>query len=351
MKTKTLESNPQTDILAVEPNHLPLVSIIINNYNYGRFLAQAIDSVLNQTYTNTEVIVVDDGSTDDSVAVIQSYENRIIPVLKKNGGQASAVNAGFAASSGEIICLLDADDLFLPEKVSCVVDVFQKFPDIDWFFTESAALKNDEILNVELLTIFQQIREKSPKTESGKIDFRENIKSGQVPDFTPSMSNLCFSRRGLKEIFPLPEIRGISGRAISDLYIHSLAVGLGTGCFTKQDLGIYRLHEVNNMSKFHKLNAASLSLSKRRRQVAEKKIATAYWMQQKFPEFKGITNKFFSKGFATYLSSNYPKSHKVDIDCEMLLKSYLAEFSLLGKFKIILMIFYYWVKLQFKKLV
>lgn len=350
METKTLESNPQTNSLAEQSTHLPRVSIIINNYNYGRFVAQSIDSALNQTYENTEVIVVDDGSTDESIAVIQSYEKQIIPVLKKNGGQASAINAGFSASSGDIICLLDADDLFLPERVSHVVDIFQKFPDIDWFFTESAALNNDEIVNTDLSTLFQEVRDKSLNAKLEKIDFRDRIKSGKIPDFTPSMSNLCFSRRVFQKIYPLPEIKGISGRAINDLYIHSLAVGLGTGCFTKQDLGVYRLHEVNNMYKFHKLNA-SLSFSKRRRQVAEKNMATGYWIQKNFPEFKNIANKFLSKGFATYLSSGYPKSHKVDLDCEQLLQSYLSEFSLLGKSEVLAMILYYWIKLRFKKLV
>jgi glycosyltransferase involved in cell wall biosynthesis len=63
------------------------VSIIINNYNYGSFLKDAIESSLNQTYPDTEVIVVDDGSTDNSRQIISSYEGLIIPVLKQNGGQ------------------------------------------------------------------------------------------------------------------------------------------------------------------------------------------------------------------------------------------------------------------------
>ena len=98
-----------------------LVTILINNYNYGRFLKDAIDSALNQTYRNLEVIVVDDGSTDDSREIIAGYGNEIISVLKENGGQASALNAGFAASRGEIICLLDSDDSFDACKVERVV--------------------------------------------------------------------------------------------------------------------------------------------------------------------------------------------------------------------------------------
>ena len=92
-------------------------TIIINNYNYGRFLAAAIESALNQTYADTEVVVVDDGSTDNSRQIIAGYGNRIRPVLKTNGGQASAFNAGFAASTGDVICMLDSDDLFYPNKV------------------------------------------------------------------------------------------------------------------------------------------------------------------------------------------------------------------------------------------
>jgi glycosyltransferase involved in cell wall biosynthesis len=94
-----------------------LVSIIINNYNYGHFVSEAIDSALNQTYSQIEVIVVDDGSTDNSRKIIASYEHRITSILKENGGQASALNAGFAATQGDIICFLDADDIFLIEKL------------------------------------------------------------------------------------------------------------------------------------------------------------------------------------------------------------------------------------------
>jgi glycosyltransferase involved in cell wall biosynthesis len=102
-----------------------LVTVLINNYNYGRFLREAIDSALNQTYQNVEVIVVDDGSTDESRRIINSYGSRITSVLKENRGQASAFNAGFAASRGEIICMLDADDFFYPHKVERVIPYCQ----------------------------------------------------------------------------------------------------------------------------------------------------------------------------------------------------------------------------------
>jgi glycosyltransferase involved in cell wall biosynthesis len=107
----------------------PLVSIIINNYNYADFLAAAIESALGQSYTPVEVLVVDDGSTDSSRQIIARYGSRILPVLKTNGGQASAFNFGIAASHGEIICFLDSDDLFHRDKVKEVVGIFEGVED------------------------------------------------------------------------------------------------------------------------------------------------------------------------------------------------------------------------------
>ena len=96
----------------------PLVSVIVDNYNYGRYLAQSIESALAQTYARTEVIVVDDASTDDSPTVIRRYA-RVVPVFKAvNSGQASALNAGFLASHGEIVIFLDADDYLEPDAVA-----------------------------------------------------------------------------------------------------------------------------------------------------------------------------------------------------------------------------------------
>ncbi len=102
-----------------EKNSLPLVSIIIDNYNYGRFIQDAIESALGQTYPNIEVIVVDDGSTDNSREIISRYASAglVKAVLKENGGQASAMNAGFEVSSGDLVVFLDSDDVLKPEAI------------------------------------------------------------------------------------------------------------------------------------------------------------------------------------------------------------------------------------------
>ncbi len=111
-----------------------LVSILINNYNYGRFLGDAIESALGQSYPNVEVIVVDDGSSDNSREVMAGFGSRIKPIYRENGGQASAYNAGFDAANGEIICLLDSDDLHLPDKVATVVKILRGRPQAGMVF-------------------------------------------------------------------------------------------------------------------------------------------------------------------------------------------------------------------------
>src|SRR4051794_40007232 len=93
-------------------------SVIITNYNYGRWLGEAIDSALAQADAEVEVIVVDDGSTDDSPDVIASYDGHVHAVFQANAGQAAAINAGFAASRGDPVLFLDADDVLLPHAVA-----------------------------------------------------------------------------------------------------------------------------------------------------------------------------------------------------------------------------------------
>jgi glycosyltransferase involved in cell wall biosynthesis len=106
-----------------------LVTVMINNYNYAPFLPAAIDSALAQTHRPIQVVVVDDGSSDASRSIIAAYGDRVEAVYKENGGQASAINAGFTHSRGEIVTLLDADDLLDETLVARVVAAFAAHPD------------------------------------------------------------------------------------------------------------------------------------------------------------------------------------------------------------------------------
>lgn len=109
-------------------------SVVIANYNYGHMLSRAIDSVLNQTVPDIEIIVVDDGSTDNSKEVIAGYPSKIKAFFQKNSGQSTAYNRGAAAASGDYILFLDADDELLPGAFELFSKSLHRHPDIDYLY-------------------------------------------------------------------------------------------------------------------------------------------------------------------------------------------------------------------------
>lgn len=106
------------------------VSVIIPNYNYGRFLAEAVNSALNQTSAPHEVIVVDDGSTDNSMEILNGFGNRIKVIRQENQGVGAARNAGAEASNCDYLAFLDADDYWAPEKLEKQLAKFAEDPEI-----------------------------------------------------------------------------------------------------------------------------------------------------------------------------------------------------------------------------
>src|SRR5688572_29332233 len=102
-----------------------LVSIVIPCFNYGRYLTEAIESALKQTYSPLEVIIVDDGSTDDTESVARGYEPEVVYLSRPNGGISNARNFGAAVAKGEYLVYLDADDKLDAEFVAKCVEVIQ----------------------------------------------------------------------------------------------------------------------------------------------------------------------------------------------------------------------------------
>ena len=109
---------------------LPLVSVVIPAYNAAATLAATLDSVLAQTYPHIEIVVVDDGSRDDTAGVLARYAPRVRAIRQANGGLAAARNAGLSAATGEFIALLDADDLCEPERIGAQVTFMASRPDV-----------------------------------------------------------------------------------------------------------------------------------------------------------------------------------------------------------------------------
>lgn len=194
-----LSRNPRVaDRPLVSVKQFPLVTALICNYNYSRFLAPAVDSALAQTWKNLEVLIVDDGSTDCSREVLEGYGDKIRVVLKENGGQASAFNRGIQEARGEIICFLDSDDLWHQTKVERVVE---KYREGSWGLVCHDLELMDSggaLLGEESWCEFESVR-----LASGDV-FESITESGYPWVFSPT-SGMSLPTRIARKIFPLPE--------------------------------------------------------------------------------------------------------------------------------------------------
>lgn len=123
------------------------VSVIIPTYNRGWILNEAIDSVLSQTFKDYELIVVDDGSDDNTAEILKNYSKKIRIIYQENQGVSAARNRGIVSSNGRFIALLDSDDLWLPEKLNRQISFFRNYPDAIICQTQEIWIRNGKRVN------------------------------------------------------------------------------------------------------------------------------------------------------------------------------------------------------------
>lgn len=126
------------------------VSVVIPTYNSAKFLDEALQSVFDQTFKDYEIIVVDDGSTDQTKQVIDRYGNKIRYLYQENGGPAKARNLGIRHSSGKYIAFLDADDVWLPLKLERQVCMFHQRPELAMVFTENLLFNESGVFQTSM---------------------------------------------------------------------------------------------------------------------------------------------------------------------------------------------------------
>ncbi|MBD2141675.1 glycosyltransferase [Anabaena sp. FACHB-1250] len=206
------------------------ISIIINNYNYDRFLPQAINSAINQTYPHTEIIVVDDGSTDNSRDTIAGYGQRIIPIFQPNGKQAAAFNSGFAKSQGDIIIFLDSDDYLFPHAVAQIVSVWK--PELSKVHYRLTVV--DKIGK----SLGYSCPQGSAPLSTGDV-WKVLLDKGEYVS-TPTSGN-ALNRQVLEKLFPIPD----EYKLTANDYLSFQVPFYGDVAAIEEPLGTYRIHDTN----------------------------------------------------------------------------------------------------------
>ncbi len=211
------------------------VDIVVDNYNYAAYLAEALDSALAQTHPVTQVIVVDDGSTDTSREILAGYADRVELVLKENGGQASALNAGLERCRGDVVIFLDADDRLHPEAAARAAAALAAHPDA------AKAQMRMEVIDAA-----------GAPTGELKPPARLPMPSGDLagPELAypfdlawlPTSAN-AFRRPLLEPILPIPEE---AYRVSADWHLVHLSTLLGTVATVDEVSASYRVHGANN---------------------------------------------------------------------------------------------------------
>jgi len=209
----------------------PIITVLIIAYNYGRFIEEAIDSVLGQEFPleQVEILVVDDGSTDDTAERVKKYGSRAQYFYKPNGGQASALNFGIGKASGEIVTLLDADDFFLPGKLARVVEAFQRDRSLGMVYhrIEVWHERTGERRDWDFVAVSGDLHEEPKKF---------------VVYLTPPNLAVSFRQSALKRLLPIPE----EIRMVADCYLAALIPFVAPVRAIPEVLAIYRVHGANS---------------------------------------------------------------------------------------------------------
>ena len=212
----------------------PLVSLLVANYNYAGYIGAALDSALGQTYDKVEVCVCDDGSQDDSVAVIEGYARRDARVrltAKPNGGAASALNVAYGMARGEIVCLLDADDIFEPHKVETLVAAFRD---------QGCGLLVHALLVIDGEGAAIQRKPAFGRLERGWIADKVVARGGRWSYMEASA--VCLRREVAELAFPIPEDLF---RTWADAYLCCLGALVTPVGSVDEALARYRIHTAN----------------------------------------------------------------------------------------------------------
>ncbi|MBR3834611.1 MAG: glycosyltransferase [Lachnospiraceae bacterium] len=226
----------------------PLLSVVIPSYNHEKFIKQAIDSVLNQTYKNLELIVIDDGSKDSSIDIIKSYkDDRLTLVCQENAGAHNAINKGLSMAKGEYLAVLNSDDIFTKDRFEIMIKEMQKKPEVGFACTYI------QIIDTEgnKLGLKEGWKNMEPWTVphpelsfKATDDFKLNL---LMTNFTSTTSNFLFTRDLYEKIGGMRNLR------FAHDWDFALRAAEVTECMMiEKPLMEYRVHSSNTISSNRK---------------------------------------------------------------------------------------------------
>ena len=212
------------------------VSIVVTSYNYARFLETTIDSALKQEWPDIEVIVVDDGSTDDSRAVIEGYGDRVTPLFQQNQGQSAAISAGFELVTGEVVIFLDSDDVLLPDLVGRIMPVFKADPAVAWVHWPMQVIDGQG----------QRLDRTLPPAgyELAAGDLAPHVVKFRNFLWNPTSAS-AYRTEKMPPVFPIPTGDYERGAGAPDLYLSETVVFLGLVRALTAVGTLYRVHGEN----------------------------------------------------------------------------------------------------------
>jgi hypothetical protein len=211
-------------------------SIVVTNYNYARFLGKAIDSALSQTLDGVEVIVVDDGSTDESRSVIESYGDAIRPVFKENGGETAAINAGVRGVSGPFAICLDSGDTLAPTAIENAAALFE--PGVTRVFWRLWEVDEDGQRTGRIQPSWGYPADGDLRAAT--------LERGPDAYVSPPQSGNAFSTDVLIRACPLPGRDRGTGSAHAGAFLVDLAGLLGRARGLPEPAGTYRVQAAND---------------------------------------------------------------------------------------------------------
>ena len=221
------------------PMHMPTVSIIIPTFNRSHYLQMAIQSILNQTYQDFEIIIVDDGSTDDTKKVASSFGPKVIHFYQSNQGPSVARNVGLHRARGKYLALLDCDDLFLPDRLERGVKALDRMPHVGLVHGEVEVIDSEGQIIPEETNYNQKLYAKERKEGSSYLRI---LKGNAMFPSTILFRRECFERAGLFNPAFAP-------REDYDWYLR-LALSHQVYLLEGPPVTSYRLHEANQSLRY-----------------------------------------------------------------------------------------------------